>query len=295
MSKKALFSVLSFILIFYYIVFHFSNIKETKIEKIYIINLDKSIERYRSSQEILKTVELPVPYTRFSAIDGRKIKIRNIDTGEVITGEQIVKDQLFLDGNYIMNCDSDNEDDFIAFKAKETKHRPRLIGEMGVACSHKKIWRMIVENNYDSTLILEDDFHFARFFSSRFKRALNNSPKDAELLYFAYGDMGGAYIHPVENPVLRYIYTFFDKRIKNPFWKRARRNIGSMQGYVLSVEGAKKLLEAAKEIYSEKCNCFLVVDVMMSKALDRNKIVAYVSKPSLILSDPEIKSDIGLH
>ena len=57
----------------------------------------------------------------------------------------------------------------------------------------------------------------------------------------------------------------------------------------------KKLLEAANEIYSEKFNCFLVVDVMISKALDRNKITAYVSKPSLILPDPEIKSDIGLH
>ena len=295
MNKKLFFAILSFILISSYMVFHFSNIKSTKIEKIYVINLDRSVERYRVSQEMLKTVELPAPYTRFSAVDGKKIQIRNIDTGEVITGEQIARDQLFLDGNYVINCDSDNEKDFIEFKAKEAKHRPRLIGEMGVACSHKKIWRMIVENNYENVLILEDDFHFERFFSSRFKRALNNSPKDAELLYFAYGDMGNAYIHPEENPILRYIYTFFDKRLKNPFWKRARRNIGSMQGYVISAGGAKKLLEAANEIYSEKFNCFLVVDVMISKALDRNKITAYVSKPSLILPDPEIKSDIGLH
>ena len=274
-----------------YAVFHLSHIKEVSIEKIYVINLDRSVDRYASVQKLLDSTELPVAYSRFSAVDGKKMQISNLETGEIFTGEEILPKKIFLNGKFVTNCASDDNKYFISFTIKEKKHRPRLVGEIGVSCSHKKIWQEIIEKNYKNTLILEDDFHFIENFTDRLDRATNNAPKDSNLLYLAYGNLGQAYTNPAKNAVLRIILSFFDQRIKNPFWKQARRNIGSMQGYILSETGAKQLLKCEKQFFAEE---FVPIDIVMSKCIESQQITTYVSKPALVLSDPKIPSDIGL-
>ena len=78
-----------------YLNFPWQKTKPAIIDKIYIINLDKSPQRYKEMQDKLKSVDFPVPITRFSAIDGRKITFTNSSTQEIFTGEEILAKKIY--------------------------------------------------------------------------------------------------------------------------------------------------------------------------------------------------------
>ena len=145
MVKKNIFIIL-LIVISTYAAFYLSNIKYASIDKIYVVNLDDSKDRFAYMQKSLAEIELPVKYERFSAINGDKIKIINRATGEVFTGTDIRKKHLLLKGEFDIRC-SDEDIDYISEKIKWNYYHPRAIGELGYACTNRKIWKEIVEKN----------------------------------------------------------------------------------------------------------------------------------------------------
>ena len=68
---SCIFTLIS-ILAVYYVVIYLCFSQHGSIDKIYIINLDKSPYRFQKMQEKLSFMKLPVSYDRFSAIDGKK-------------------------------------------------------------------------------------------------------------------------------------------------------------------------------------------------------------------------------
>ena len=64
--------------------------------------------------------------------------------------------------------------------------KPIKGGMLGCSLSHRMIYEDIIENNYEKVLILEDDVIIEQFSFNNFKAAINELPKNWELLYFDY-------------------------------------------------------------------------------------------------------------
>lgn len=107
--------------------------------------------------------------------------------------------------------------------------RPMTYGEIGCFMSHYLIWKKMVDENLDRVLVLEDDVKFEPYFRGRVKNILSQaeaSGKTFDLLYFgrkALSHKDEYYIDGASNLV----------EVGYSYWTL---------GYVLTLEGARKLL-----------------------------------------------------
>jgi len=277
-------SISALIIIIIYAVFNLLDTQSISIDKTYMINLDRSPQRYKIMQDKLSSLGFSLPITRFSAIDGKKVKFTNNITKESFTGQEILERKIWLKGSFNATCldTRDKTDKIIVNNLNQPYYNRRIPGEVGVVFSQKKIWQEIIDKGYKNTLILEDDLLFIPFFTGLFKMGLANAPKDYDLLFLNFKNHGQAFDGESDNSIIRLFLTAFDRYIKNPFWKRAKKNILSSQAYILTNEGAKRLL-ACDALYSN--DSFIPIDVTMTKCINDKKIKAYASKPRLIDCD----------
>ena len=124
--------------------------------KIYIINLDNSVDRWNKVKNTLD--KAGIKYERFSAVDGYKIKIKNLQTEEEFFGEDIKNKIAKIDKslNYKITCNPESNlpTEFIYQGGLKKGISP---GELGLWCSNKIIWDEAVQKSYKDVLILEDD------------------------------------------------------------------------------------------------------------------------------------------
>lgn len=286
--SKSFVLILLFV-IFYYYIMHSQYTQSASIDKTYIINLDKSALRYEKMQKKLKSIELSVPYDRFSAIDGRQVEFENLETGEILIGQEILDKKIWLKGNFKATCkpNSPNSQHVLITNLNQEYYNPRIPGEIGVTCSRKYIWQDIIDNKYKNALIMEDDIIFIPFFNMILNSAMNNAPKDYELLFLQYKNMNQAFNVESNNIFSSFYLTFYNKYLENFFWKRAKKNIMSARGYILTYEGAKKLLECESNI-SKKW--YKPDDLNVSYCIKDMPIITYASKPKFIFSDERSSS-----
>lgn len=293
-KKNKYYALMLMVIILYYNLSYYKYSQHTSIDKIYIINLDRSPHRYKKMQEKLDSMNFPINYTRFSAIDGRKLQFTSHPTGETLLGQDILTKKIWLKGDFNIKCaETENKANQVLIRnLNQGAYNPRIPGEVGVACSHKKIWQEIIEKGYKNTLIIEDDIRFIPFFDKILNTAMNNTPKYYELLFLQYRNYGHAFDHKTNDAFSSLFLTFFDSYIKNPFWKRAYKDIMSSRGYILTEEGAKKLLQCEQEYAKES---FMSIDVAMGKCIANKPIIAYASKPKFIYNDNAVAtmSDIS--
>ncbi|XP_037956310.1 glycosyltransferase 25 family member-like [Teleopsis dalmanni] len=109
-------------------------------------------------------------------------------------------------------------------------HRQMTMGEIGCFLSHYRIWEKIVENKLKEVLILEDDIRFEPYFQERAVRVLNEarSVVEYDLIYF-----GRKRLKDENEPWVQ--DTDYLVHAGYSYWTL---------GYVLSYEGALKLLNA---------------------------------------------------
>lgn len=104
------------------------------------------------------------------------------------------------------------------------------LGEIACFLSHYNIWKQIVKYQYDRVLILEDDVKFTRNFKMIAEEIVEEADDTGipyDLIYFAHRNMGNA-VKKV-NGTTRLV------RVDYTYWTTA---------YVLTLDGAKKLIEA---------------------------------------------------
>ncbi|CAG4943098.1 unnamed protein product [Colias eurytheme] len=167
-------------------------------DEIFMINLERRKERRLLMEASFK--ELGLNVTLFKAIDGKKM-----------SNEDVLKYNIKLLPNY--------EDPY--------HKRPMKAGEIGCFLSHYEIWKKIVENNYETALILEDDIHFVPFFRQKFLRMLDEI-KDIEwdLVYIGRKILLDSEEQRVTQHTTRPLYSYWTL------------------GYVLRLSGARKLIDA---------------------------------------------------
>lgn len=99
--------------------------------------------------------------------------------------------------------------------------------EMAIALSHYSVWKEIIEKKTPSTLILEDDVDINPYLMKRISHIMDNElPKDYDILYLSY-----CFSH---TPVVKEFSENLEKAERGVWW---------LSGYIVSYEGAKKLME----------------------------------------------------
>ncbi|HDR1862121.1 TPA: glycosyltransferase family 25 protein [Pasteurella multocida] len=115
------------------------------------------------------------------------------------------------------------------------------LGEIGCAMSHIKIYEYIVANNLEQVIILEDDAIVSLYFEEIVLAALQKLPNRREILFL---DHGKAKVYPfMRNLPERYRLARYRKPSKH-----SKRFIVRTTAYLITLEGAKKLLKHAYPI-----------------------------------------------
>ncbi|KAF5289156.1 hypothetical protein FQR65_LT02046 [Abscondita terminalis] len=108
--------------------------------------------------------------------------------------------------------------------------RPMTLGEVGCFLSHYNIWKEVVENGYEIVFVMEDDVRFEPFFRAKVERVLDELAVIGEwdLVYF-----GRKRLQDQDEPFLQGSEMLV--KVGYSYWTL---------GYILTLQGAKKLLSA---------------------------------------------------
>jgi GR25 family glycosyltransferase involved in LPS biosynthesis len=208
--------------------FGHQNVKEQKrIERIYVINLNRQPARWAEMEQELRHIldwsgtELLNLTSRFAAVDANQFlqdPLKNADIDPIYT----LGEQLFVEPQPLA----------LPTQLELNSPIPMSRPEIAVARSHIDVWRQVVASNQEYVLILEDDV----WFQSGFVRYLNQAWGEIEaegekknnfdILYLSYAEVK----HGAPK-------TFLSRNVFRPV-----RGLWHLSGYVVSREGAKKLL-----------------------------------------------------
>ena len=202
--------------------------KGPRIEKIYVINLNREPGRWSNIQKELRRIldssgeELLKLTERHVAIDANEF-LEDPPKDADITPFYTLGDQLFV------------EPQPLVFPTKFELNSPIRMSraEIAVARSHINVWRQIAASNYAYAIILEDDVWFHNGFTKYLNRVWSEVVSECEkrgkfdVLYLSY--LEAKYGAPK---------TFLSKNVFRPF-----RGLWHLSGYILSREGAEKLLQ----------------------------------------------------
>ena len=244
---------------------------------IYVINLDRTPERYKKTKAQFD--KQAIQCIRFCAIDGYKLDFQNADTKQFLSAEQKknfaqyvwknrpAKYNVFLNGRKLMQIVVDK----VRFS----------LGEVGVACSHREIWKKVIENGYDKVIIFEDDIAPGEDFKNRLNEYLNDLPDDWDIAYLGVGRRGNKYGYFI---CVGSIFRDIDNVEGHPFVAKIQPTnlVYGMYGYAINKRGAKKLLKATDE------SSFPIDDIVFQQGgIDTGNVKGYVAKKKLIKIIPE--------
>lgn len=201
---------------------------DKKIESIFVINLDRQPDRWeKTKKELLSQIieggkNLYDFCHRVSAIDGKKLS-KNYTSTNIIKTTYSINDQYVID-----------PDPRLLTIIKEKNLDINMSREeIAVALSHINIWKRIIDEKLDYSLILEDDIFFEKNFAKQLNKIWLQIPNRAtdnfkfDVLYLSHKD----------------VHWGAEKEVFSDDLDRTMRGLWWLSGYVLSFEGAKKLLD----------------------------------------------------
>ncbi len=196
------------------------------VQRIYVINLDRQPDRWRQTSRELSRLRnrsgspLARLSRRFSAVDARYI--RDVTGRDLVQSSYQLSDQLFVQPEPRL-------DEIADAQARNIEMSPQ---EVAVALSHIEVWKLIALGQPRYTLVLEDDIYFPRGFAN------------------VFDDIWEELTHRNEKgTVADLVYLSYEKAVKqvpgSPFSEllfRPSTGLWQLSGYILSKEGAQKLL-----------------------------------------------------
>lgn len=198
------------------------------IDKIYVINLDREPSRWTKMNQELRQIldnngeNLTKITERVSAIDSRMFT-EEPSKNENVDPIYTLYDQLFVEPQPTTLPTS------LQLNAPIRMSR----AECAVSRSHIKTWQQIINSDNAYSLILEDDIWFHLNFTSNMNKVWNDiftnidTERGFDVLYLSYQEV--KYGAPK---------TYISKHVFRP-----ERGLWHLSGYVISKEGAKKLLK----------------------------------------------------
>ena len=217
-----------------------------KIDKVYLINLDISKDRLKTSDEQLQKLGgVFADYKRISGINAKEL------SDEYIKSLTTPYSYYYLKNPRVLHNQIDK------------------IGAIGASLSHIKIWKDMIDNNYENIIIFEDDFNLTN--PEIINEYIDNLPIDTQIAYF--------------------FYTTFEKcsfKKINKYWKSSLNlYITSAMCYMLNINLAKKLYRYSLPIDTH-------IDIYMNYyCLSNNINRYYINKNDIIMNDYLHESLIG--
>jgi len=200
---------------------------QPRIERIIVINLNRQRTRWTEMERELRHVldctgvALWNLTERYAAVDAAHFShdsIIDADINPIYT----LGDQLYVEPQPLALPTGLN------LKSTIQMSRP----EIAVAHSHIGVWRQLVVSNYEYVLVLEDDIWFRPRFAQNLNQAWaeiiggSNTKGNFDILYLSYEEVK----HGAPK-------TFLSNKIFRPV-----RGLWNLSGYVVSRQGAEKLL-----------------------------------------------------
>jgi len=201
--------------------------KGPRVEKVYVINLDREPNRWSKMEQELRRIldssgeELLSLTERYVAVDAKAF-LREPPKDADIDPFYTLEDQLFV------------EPQPLVFPTKFELNTPIRMSraEIAVARSHINVWRQVAASNHAYAIILEDDVWFHNGFAKHMDQVWDEVAGDCDkrvefdVLYLSYLEVK----HGAPK-------TFLSNNVFRPL-----RGLWFLSGYILSREGAKKLL-----------------------------------------------------
>ncbi len=199
----------------------------SKIEHIYVINLDRQPNRWAEIRSELRHVldwtgvELLNLTERYAAVDSTQFleePQKDSDIDPIYT----LGDQLFVEPQPLTLPTR------IELTSKIRMSRP----EIAIARSHIDVWRQVEMSTYEYVLVLEDDIWFRAGYAQKLDQAWaeimadENNKSNFDIFYLSYQEVK----HGTPK-------TFLSRNVFRP-----ERGLWYLSGYVLSHKGAEKLL-----------------------------------------------------
>lgn len=194
-----------------------ANSDKELIPPMFVLNLDRSVKRWETAKAVMDGAGLEVQ--RFPAVDGRLLS----------------KEELLRESTKIA-----------------TFFQPR--GVIGCYLSHKKFWKMIVDNDLPAAIVFEDDVELVDGFKEKLQYNLERlkaeDSKGQEYDVIMLGAIGR--VHPQGQDAIgslffsHYIGGKRPLKIINDYRYQPRRPAGT-HAYMVSNKGARKLLELCKK------------------------------------------------
>jgi glycosyl transferase family 25 len=140
------------------------------------------------------------------------------------------------------------------------------ISTIGCAMAHIKVWKKFLDSNKNYCIIFEDDVVLENNFVEDFEKAINNVPKDFDILYlgcFGCDNNTNLFTIPFSLTMNLKDTEYVNQYIKKP------KIAFALHAYTLSRKGAEKLL------YFIEGQISYHIDVMIMDLYSKNKINAY--------------------
>jgi len=187
------------------------------VQDVVVIHMKKRKDRYRKMKREASRIKLMVGnfWNKIrikEGLDGKFLRVRSTkDFNPLYTFESHYK-----------------VDPHPEWKDKKNEKKIRCSNaEIGCTLSHIQVWKDIVRDKTPHTLILEDDFFFDTKFQETFVKGWSEVPKDFDLFYLS---------------ILPSVYGFtWDTHSENVI--EIHNGVWWLSGYILSYEGAKKLVD----------------------------------------------------
>jgi GR25 family glycosyltransferase involved in LPS biosynthesis len=201
------------------------------IDNVYLINLDKDTERLKKAKE--ECDKFNIKFQRFPGINPS-------DLSKNILNKYVPSDIL--------------------------KHGTN--GMIGCGLSHLFIWQDAIKNNYDNILVFEDDIKISCDYHKILNNALNELPKDYDILYLGIRD---SVCQAPKDTSYNYIY--------KPTFPLLTH------GMIISKNGLKKLVKYIPKITEH-------IDWTIAKNIDKLNI--YATKKKIVNQIWETSSNSNL-
>ncbi|MBO4405314.1 MAG: glycosyltransferase family 25 protein [Alphaproteobacteria bacterium] len=219
-----------------------SDTVEKLYDKIYVISLDRTPERYAYVKKQLDKFNLK--HERFSAVDGKLITVTDTEENRTIPWAAMYH-RGYRYGAILKITQKQRYKD-AEFLYKHDRYTSNL-GEFGCAMSHRAVWADVVKNNYKRVIVFEDDITLEDDFSQKLSLIMNNLPNDFDVFFLDIG----AFL-PKLNKSRFLPPNFWLNKFSNtlsPYYAKVKpnnTNLWGSHGYVVTCDSSKKLLEKTK-------------------------------------------------
>ena len=276
------------------------------IDKVYIINLDRSKDRRKDYENLLKKhfggkfFNKNLKNARLSGTDGKvDILIQDMQTKQTIKAIEFLRGKRSFEYGKLYHI-YDKRDRNLFIKYRPNKHSGRFIkiGELGCTLSHLRAMKDIVKNEYSHGIVMEDDFVFfnPKEFYEDFDKMLAKTPKDYDVIKFDIFSTGknSKYVSKVmivrlmEN-IKSYITNGFNWYLNN----QNNKKMNATTGYIISYNGAKKMMNLIENNIFDSSRV-AIDDLMYKEAIERGqKLNIYYAKRPLISQRDVIENRVG--